>query len=375
MATRYQTPAFQSPAYDEKGNALFTDPRKERTQTPAFQTPAYQPDGTPNFSLGGTGQVSSASDSRSDSGRDSGDDRRRQEEKVRSGIRAAFSPIFEDYERQLGDLPGRRESQEGLVFDLFGAQQEGIEASRARGESQLAQSREEAKQEQAKSLRQLGENLRGAFKAGNLFLGTRGASDSSAADQLSFALQKANLRRSTDIGNQAQQIFSDINQRQEQINFEADNALRDLGNWRAQQLVSIQDWYAQQKSAIQSAMSQARGQEAAALANLDTQLASQARSALQNLDAQTANFASQVDRAVEQQTSLNQAAIRDLQSRSQGVQTNVQSADPISGVNQTGIPAATRMALMGQGITDDELDRTFRGLGGTSIGNMLGSIS
>lgn len=310
------------------------------------------PDILGGSSIGSTSSVDSGSSS---------------DDKIRSSISSSFDPIFSDFDRQLGNLPGQQSSQEGLVGSLFGSQGEGIEAARARGESQLAQSRLEAKQEKATSLRDLGENLRGAFKAGNLFLGTRGASDSSAANQLGFGLQKANLRRSSDIGMQAQRIFSDINQRQEQVQLESDNAIRDLGNWRAQQLVQIQQNFAAQRSAIQSAKATAQGTKAAALANLDQQLALQAQQALQALDQQSTSFASQIQQALDAQTAQNQAELQSINQQGVAPATPDLAQDPISGVQAPGVQQAG-FSPFGT-IGDDELQ------GQLSLRNLFGDVS
>jgi len=79
---------------------------------------------------------------------------------------------------------------------------------------QFENQRGEVEKNQVKTLRDLSENVRNSFMAGNVYLGARGAGDSSASNQYAYALTKMGSKQRADIMNNTSGIMGDIDNRE-----------------------------------------------------------------------------------------------------------------------------------------------------------------
>ena len=90
--------------------------------------------------------------------------------------------------------------------------------------------------QQAKSLRDISTNVKNAFQAGNNYLGARGAGDSSAASQYSYAVQQ------------------DAQKQIGQLNEFVSTQMSQLQSTHDTQINSIAQWFSQQQQAIKQAI-------------------------------------------------------------------------------------------------------------------------
>jgi hypothetical protein len=89
--------------------------------------------------------------------------------------------------------------------------------------------------QKSKSLKDIAENTRNAFQAGNIYLGSRGAGDSSAAGQYSYALNK-------EAGKQTSDLNQTVNTNLAALQSQHDQQLNQIANWfsQAQQQLKMQ---------------------------------------------------------------------------------------------------------------------------------------
>jgi len=101
----------------------------------------------------------------------------------------------------------------------------------------------------AKNLKDLGTNMQNLFQGGNVYLGARGAGDSSAANQYAFALtQMGSKQRSS--------ILSDATTRLGQISDIYNNQMATLKSGLDTQLGNIASWLANAQNTIKSQIGQ-----------------------------------------------------------------------------------------------------------------------
>jgi hypothetical protein len=193
---------------------------------------------------------------------------------------------WDAYTNQLNDmlnnnLPDWRSSQEQVAQ---GSQQSAMnELGIQKGSSERALA-----EQQTKNLRDLSGNIRNLFEAGNIYLGARGAGDSSASNMYSYALTK--------LGNQARgDIQSQVASRQNQIrdiyNSE-NNRLQSELNTRMGQ---IADWFNNARMQLKSQLGEAglgRSQDLQALSN---NILNVALSNMQTLQQENANRRASLD--------------------------------------------------------------------------------
>lgn len=214
---------------------------------------------------------------------------------IEDALNQAYSSAFSDLDRQMSEAEASRGRQEEQVTNTYST-------SAGRLGSEKTSALDAIDKQQKRSLEDLSDSLRQSWRQGNVMLGTRGASDSSAAKQYSYALTKLGNKQRGDLT----QVYSD---RRGLVQRTYENNLAELDTWKRNALLSIADWYSQQQSRINSARSELQGQKSQQLLNFAMQQ-------IQTIQQQTANR-----QAVLQQWALNRAKSLDQALAALGVGT------------------------------------------------------
>lgn len=195
-------------------------------------------------------------------------------------------PSFEDllnqqYEgmfNQLGEqeaaLGTQRAGQEEIARNTY---QQGAETLG----TQYGQSKGDIEQGQTRALTDLTNALQQSWQQGNVMLGTRGASDSSAAKQYSYALAKTGTQQRGD-------IMQENSRRLESLKQTYDTNVRGLETDKNNQLLQIANWFS-------GAQQQVRGMKAEMQAQKSEQILSMAMQELQQVQQQAADQKSILD--------------------------------------------------------------------------------
>ena len=209
---------------------------------------------------------------------------------ARNAFNNAYAPLFAQLDAMAGLIPQQQQQREQGIQNMYGSQVGEIQGARDSAMAGLDVSKQQVAQRQAKSVRDLQENMRNLLQAGNIQLGVGGAGDSSAKDMLSFALSKAAGRSGADISNQAQAMYTDIDMLGNQIKATYDDNLAKLATWRDNNLSEVTKWAQEMLMNIESQKATARGQQAAALAANETNIINNALSRLQQIDDQVSTW-------------------------------------------------------------------------------------
>ena len=174
-----------------------------------------------------------------------------------AGVRNDISSAWDSYLSSLNDtgsyLNDQRNAQEGIA------------------NSQLQQGINTINDQKASSLKDIANTTRNAFQAGNNYLGSLGAGDSSAANQYSFAINQQANKQTGDLNN-----F--VAQQQQQLQAQHD-----------QQINQIASWFAGQQEALKQQIAQGGLQKGQDLANLSKGILDQAMQATNAIKANTQN--------------------------------------------------------------------------------------
>lgn len=139
--------------------------------------------------------------------------------------RNAISSGWDSYMGNLNDignnfLPQQQQAQTGIADTNLQAGQDTINAQKAN------------------SLKDITNNIRNAFQAGNVYLGSRGAGDSSAANQYSFAVQQSANKQ---VGSLNDYTNTQLNQ----LKANHDNQINQIAQWFAQAQQQLKQQQAQ----------------------------------------------------------------------------------------------------------------------------------
>lgn len=218
------------------------------------------------------------------------DAQRRYEEeqnRLRNQISSGWDEYISSLDRQLNEgLPAQQGNLTGIVNNQFQQGLGSLGVSRDTGLTNLQGERESLEANQSKNLRDLAENLRNMFMAGNVYLGSRGAGDSSASNMYSYALGKVGTKARSDVMNQTSQQMAEIGRRETNLNTIYEQEKRNLETERDNKIYEIANWFETQKNALLSQKGQAGLQKSQDLANLTKDLLNQAMTALQNVQSQ-----------------------------------------------------------------------------------------
>lgn len=198
----------------------------------------------------------------------------------RAAQQGAINQIYDQVDQSLAQSQGAIQRQTDLarqgIQQQYGAGQQSLRSGYDLGRKNLQTAMNRVGENQNLSLRDLGQSIRNAFDAANVYLGTRGAGDSSAAGMYSFALGKMQDRGRSDVMRQAGQQYGDIDLKMAEVENNFQNSIRDLDVWRNTQLNQVASQFIAQQDQLRREMANASVERQRALANLGAQLANDA---------------------------------------------------------------------------------------------------
>lgn len=245
---------------------------------------------------------------------------------VRDAINSGYDDYFSQLDSMLNQgLPAQMESQKNLANLQYTGGVQALQPQLQSGQNLLGRQRERTTENQSRNLRDLSSNLRNAFMTGNVFLGSRGAGDSSAANQYSYGLTKLGSQQRGGIMRQSADVMREIGDRETNLKNVYNAETNRLANERDQKIMSLSSWFAEQQNALRQAQAEgslAKGQD---LANLSQNLLNAALNQLNFVQQEASNRRS----ALEQWALNNANSIKQVTSNLQQV-SNFQPALPQS---------------------------------------------
>lgn len=201
---------------------------------------------------------------------------------------AGYNDYFKMLDEQMGALGGQRANQEQIAQNTYN---QGLNTATG----QLGQAQNQLEGNRKKTLNDLTDNLMASFRQGNQLLGTRGASDSSAANQYSYAIAKQGNKSRGDVQSQYDQNLF-------QLKNTYDTETKNLELQKNSQLQQIAGWFAEAQNALRQQKGQAALQKS-------QQALSMAMQAAQEVNSRVAEKQSLLDQwAANHATSFQQLA-------------------------------------------------------------------
>lgn len=168
-------------------------------------------------------------------------------------------------DQMIAGLDPQRQAQEQIIGNTYNQGISDLQANQNQGLLDLSTQERKTGEQQVKTLNDLNANLRNMFQAGQTYLGARGAGDSSAANQYSYALTKLGNENRGNILSQTNSIYGDINDRRSRLQNIYQQESSRLATDKNNQLLAVSQWFANAQNQIKqtkSANSIALGQAA-----------------------------------------------------------------------------------------------------------------
>ena len=257
---------------------------------------------------------------------------------------------WDAYTSQLNDmlnvgLPGQRTGQEQIANAAYNQGVSQLGTQKATSEAQIAN-------QQAANLKDLSANVRNLFTAGNTYLGARGAGDSSAANQYSYAVTKMGTKGRGDIQAQASDRLG-------QIKTIYDSETNRLESEKQTRLGQIADWFNAAQNQLRGQLGQAglgRGRD---LQGLSQNIYNTALQAMQQLQAEQSNRRSSLEQWAMNNSKSVQQLIGNMQNLSQ-----LPASQGLSGGQPQMMPQGGMGTPVGYGTTETQKRDIF--------GNIIG---
>jgi len=260
-----------------------------------------------------------------------------------SGIQNQISSGWDSYLSELdsilnNNLPDQQQSQIGIANTQRQNSLSSLDTQKALGLSDLMAEENKVGQRQVKTLRDLSGNIKNLMTAGNTYLGSMGAGDSSASNQYSFALNKMATQQRSDVMNQSAQSYDEISSRKFKLSALYDQGVKDIESDYSEKISSISQWFSEQQTALKMQKAQGQLNKSTDLASLSSKILDQALQALQTSKQEASNRRSMLEQwaignsANIDQLSKNLAGISNYQSPNY----SVPQINPTMRVNSNG---------------------------------------
>lgn len=272
---------------------------------------------------------------------------------LRNEISSGWDQYINSLNDQLGGLETQKAGQEQIANAGF---QQGVNTlglQKTQGVQALGSERTALEQNQAKTLRDLVENQRQAFQAGNNFLGSRGASDSSAAKQYSFALAKEAGRQRGDIMTNTSNQLQEINKREENLNNIYNTEVNNLEQIKQSQYGQIAQWFGDAQNKIKQMQASGQLNKSQDLASLSKDILNQAISEMNRINTDISGRRSALENWA-MSNSKNIAELKANMQQASAFSAQLPRAQEIAGTPQVDASGNMRTAFSYGGLTEEE---------------------
>lgn len=165
---------------------------------------------------------------------------------------------YNDYFGKLNDMYNGLDTQAGaqnqIANNSYNQSINDLDLNKQSSLDDLATSERKIQENQVKNLRDISSNIQNQYMAGNVMLGAKGAGDSSAANQYSYALNRLGSQERGKVMNQTASSMTDIEGQKAKLNNIVTQETSRLDTEFGNKKQEIASWLAEQQNAIRQAI-------------------------------------------------------------------------------------------------------------------------
>lgn len=210
----------------------------------------------------------------------------RREGQVRGEIGAGYDNYFQQLDSMMGGVADQRNAQDQILDNNLNQARTDLTSSRDESMNELQGQYGRIENNQAKTLRDLADSIMNQNIAGSVFLGAKGAGDSSASNMYSYALNKMGAKQRGDIRTQTQEQLGQVEDRRAKVNNIFTQETGRINTEFNNKKLEVAQWFANTQNQIKEMRANGELNKGKDLASLSSQLLSSALNQL--YQAQTA---------------------------------------------------------------------------------------
>jgi hypothetical protein len=212
------------------------------------------------------------------------------EDQMRAQIEQGYGDYFSSLDQMLtSGLPAQKTAQEDILKSQLAQGMSDLSTQKEQSSAELATQKVKTEENTQRTLKDLAGNIRNMMTAGNVYLGARGAGDSSAANMYSYALTKLGNKQRGDVLSQRNSILNDIADREFKLGSTYNNEKNRLTNDFNSKIAGIASWFAEAQNGIKQMLAQGQLAKSKDMAAISQQALNYAMQQLQNVQAQYYN--------------------------------------------------------------------------------------
>jgi hypothetical protein len=274
-----------------------------------------------------------------------------------NNISNKWDSYFGSLDNMMGQLPGQVDLLKENANIQAGQQVSDLTASTDQNKADLTKQIGQAETGQVKTLKDVSDNIRNLMQAGNTYLGSKGAGDSSAVNQYAYALTKLGSKARGDVMSQTKTIIDNINDRLAKVGNIFTQEKNRVESEKNLQMNNIAQWLVDQQRTIEQAKAQGqldKGTDIQALTDNLYNVAVQKAT-------QYENFYNEKIGALQEWAMNSSTSLKEAQSKMSGYAdflAPAQTYQSISGTPQVSQPGSAGVQYGGySGFTDEEKRR------------------
>lgn len=248
---------------------------------------------------------------------------------MRGQIESGYNDYFSKLNDLYGGLDTQANAQNTIAQNSYNQSISDLLANQQSSLGDLGLTEQKLQANQVKNLRDIGSNIQNQYMAGNVMLGARGAGDSSAANQYSYALNRLGSKARGDVMNQTAQSQQEIENQKAKLNNIVTQETSRLDTELANVKQQISSWLAEQQNNIKGMIAEGTLRKNQDIASATTNALNTAISLYQNKASEIQNRKATLESwAASNATNLNQ-----LKTNMQGIAQYVPNMPAFSGIN------------------------------------------
>jgi hypothetical protein len=271
---------------------------------------------------------------------------------MKSQIESGYNDYFSKLNDLYSGLNTQGQAQENIAQNSYNQSISDLLANKQSSLGDIGLSEQKLQANQVKNLRDIGSNIQNQYMAGNVMLGARGAGDSSAANQYSYALNRIGSKERGNVMNQTAQSQAELENQKAKLNNIVTQETSRLDTEFANTKQQISSWLAEQQNAIKQMIAEGTLRKSQDIASATTNALNTALSLYQTKASEINNKKSQLESWAMSNASKISELATNMRAIGQYV-PNMPTANAVNGGVQVDSQGNLR-SLFGYGTSDED---------------------
>jgi hypothetical protein len=283
------------------------------------------------------------------------------EDQMRGVINDKWNGYFGELDNMFNGLNDSASAQNGIVDNTYKQGVSDLDATQSQNQNIINNQRDRTESNRTRNLNDISDNITNLMNAGNVFLGSRGAGDSSAANQYAYALTKLGTKERGNVNMNTDNLLGDINMRETNLRTTYTQAVKQLDTEKQNKMLDVARWLADAQNQIRGMKANGQLGKGQDLQQLSTNVLNYAMQEIARVNQENSSQRQALEQwALNTSTTISQ--VKDKMGAIGNVAINMPQANAINGMPTVNSSGNFSAAPVGFGSTTDQKDQNLFGV-------------